>query len=195
MRRKSLPLFVVLAISAVTSAQISPMPYSVKGDRLGESLSEWTNNHPFSHRCDETLLDLPGDEHSWMAYCLTREPHHGDSFTYANRLLLTEEAWFHSGKLYRIAVNFLNDEPLPDLLRGLKQKFGKPYSHKTSHLQNGFGSQFEEKRVTWTNKLSMLELIYSTVPGNHARLIFTLDVPRTEAQWKREQITRACADM
>jgi hypothetical protein len=196
MRSKLLPLFVIVAATVMAFAQTSQQPYSVKGDRLGETLSEWSNNNPSADRCDETVLDLPRDaDHSWLAYCLTRGPKQSDTFTYGTAQLRTQSAWFHNGKLYKVEMSFLNNESVPELLAGLKQKFGRPSSKQTSHLQNGFGSQFEEKRIRWTNKVSMLELVYSTVPGNYLRLTFTLDVPKGEAQWKRQQTMRACADM
>ena len=103
-----------------------------------------------------------------------------------------QTAWFHNDSLYRVEMTLLSNEALPYLMSALKQKFGKPVSKRTTRVQNGFGSQFEEKRLTWTNKVSTLELTYSTVPGRRPGLAFTLEAPRDDAQSKRAQTTRAC---
>ena len=196
MPRQPFLLLTIVAISVMACAQSSTVPYSVKADRLGESLSEWTNNNALAERCDEAVAELPRQaEHSWSAYCLKRDSRHTDMFTYGTAQLLTERAWFHNDKLYRIELTFLNDNSLPDLMAGLKQKFGRPSLKQTNHLRNGFGSPFEEKRVTWNNKVSMLELVSSNMPGSGIRLTFTLEVPKNEAQSKRQQTVRACADM
>jgi hypothetical protein len=185
----------LLALTA--AAQSPPSPYSVKADRLGETVMEWTRNNPESAKCDNTARDdLPrSGDRTWAAYCLNRSAKTTEGFTYGTAPLLMQAAWFHNDSLYRVEMTLLSDESLPDLMSALKQKFGKPVSKRTTRVQNGFGSQFQEKRLTWTNKISTLELTYSTVPGRRPSLAFTLEAPRDDAQSKRAQTTKACADM
>ena len=185
----------LLALTA--AAQSPPQPYSVKADRLSETVMEWTRNNPASAKCDGTALDDPprSGDRTWVAYCLNRDARDTEGFTYGTAPLLMQTAWFHNDSLYRVEMTLLTDEALPDLISALKQKFGKPVSKQTTRVQNGFGSLFEEKRLIWTNKVSTLELTYSTVPGRRPSLAFTLDAPRDGAQSKRAQTSRACADM
>ena len=195
MPAKLILLSILLAFTA--AAQSPPQPYSVKADRLSETVMEWTRNNPGSAKCDRTALDeLPrtGDR-TWVAYCLNRDARNTEGFTYGTAPLLMQTAWFHNESLYRVEMTLLSEEALPDLMSALKQKFGKPASKQTTRVQNGFGSLFEEKRVIWTNKVSTLELTYSTVPGRRPSLAFTLDAPRDAAQSKLAQTTKACADM
>jgi len=191
---KLILLPILLAFTA--AAQSPPQPYSVKADRLSETVMEWTRNNPASAKCDRTALDdlsRTGDR-TWVAYCLSRDPR-DTGFTYGTAPLLMQAAWFHNDSLYRVEMTLLSDESLPDLISALKQKFGKPVSKQKTRVQNGFGSLFEQKRLIWTNKVSTLELTYSTVPGRRPSLAFTLDAPRDGAQSKRAQTTKACADM
>ena len=189
--------FMMLWISIAAFAQSSPTPDGVKADRLGETLSQWTKNNPLSIRGDDIVMENPPRPTSGasVAYCLARNSNVSETFTYGSAPLLTETAWFHGGNLYKIEISFLNDEPLPSLLAALKPKFGKPFSKQTRRVRNGFGSLFEEKSLAWSNRVSTLELSYSTVPGSHVRLRFLLEATQNAAQLKREQRTKACADM
>jgi hypothetical protein len=190
-------LLLILALTITAVPQSTPAPYSVKADKLGENLAEWKTNNPRSAKCDDTVLDdLPrSGAGSWLAYCLTRDWKNADTFTYANAPLLTETAWFLNGSLQKVDMFLLNSDPLADVLAGLKTKFGKPASKQATHVQNGFGSRFEQKRLTWTNHASTLELIYSSVPGTRPRLTFTFDLPRNETHSQQTQTAKACADM
>jgi hypothetical protein len=190
-------IFFPILLAFTAAAQSPPQPYSVKADRLSETVMEWTRNNPASLKCDRTALDdLPSTgDRTWVAYCLNRDASDTEAFTYGTAPLLMQAAWFHNDSLYRIEMTLLSDESVPDLISALKQKFGKPVSKQTTRVQNGFGSLFEEKRLIWTNKVSTLELTYSTVPGRRPSLAFTLDAPRNGSQSKRAQTTKACADM
>src|SRR3954453_2110582 len=128
-----LPLLPALA----AAAQSPPSPYSVKADRLGETVMEWTRNNPESAKCDKTALDLPrSGDRTWVAYCLNRSAKDTEGFTYGTAPLLMQAAWFHNDTLYRVEMTLLSDESLPDLMPALKQKFGKPASKRTTHVQN-----------------------------------------------------------
>ncbi|HZQ95287.1 MAG TPA: hypothetical protein VFA67_09795 [Candidatus Sulfotelmatobacter sp.] len=195
MAAKLLLLILVGTITAV--AQSTPTPYSVKADKLGETVVEWEANNPRSARCDDTVLE---DFHysgagAWIAYCLSRDLHSDHSFTYGAAPLLTQTAWFYNGSLQKLDLTLVSSDALSDIIAGLKAKFGKPASKQTVRLQNGFGSRFEQKRWTWTNRLSVLDFIYSSVPGDRPRITFTLTAPGNETQSRQDQRAKACADM
>ena len=197
MAAKSLLIFTILSTWIAAYGQHAAGPYAMKADSLAEPLSEWTKNNPLSSRCDDRVMEdatRPASG-SLIAYCLTIKSKVPETFIYAGAPLLAETAWFHDGTLHKIDIEFLSNEALPSLITSLKQKFGKPFSKQTKRLQNGFGSQFEEKYLTWTNKISKLELIYSNVAGSHVQLRFLLQPPDNAAQSKRAQRSKACADM
>jgi hypothetical protein len=195
MRGKSILLFVALAITAC--AQSAPEPYSVKADQLGETLTQWKANNPRSDECDNITVDdrsgstlVPN-----VVYCLNWET--GQNFTYATAPLLVETAWFYKDSLYRVDMTLASTEGLTDVMTGLRQKFGKPVEQETTRTHNSFGGTLEQKRFTWTNRLSTLELIYSDTLDDHPHVTFTLDPANSDAtrHAKQTEKARARADM
>jgi hypothetical protein len=191
MRAKSILIFVALATFA--RAQSAPEPYSVKADQLGETLTQWKANNPRSNECDNITVD---DRSSStlvpkVVYCLNWET--GQNFTYATAPLLIETAWFYKDSLYRVDMTLASVEGLTHVMTGLREKFGKPVERETTRTQNSFGGTLEQKRFTWTNRLSTLELTYSDTLDDHPHVTFTLDPPDSDATRRAKQTERAKA--
>lgn len=180
-------------------SQSSPQPYSLKADRLGETLMEWKANNPRFDECDKYRIDdLPDSAiDPKLVYCVTRRWEDGQNFTYARTPLLTETAWFYKNSLYKVEMTLLTDAGIGDVITALKRKFGKPAGSKTTWRENGFGVRFERKRLTWTNRVSTLELTYSNASSDHPEVLFTLNALDKDRvnRAKRNERTNARSDM
>ena|SRR5271165_863859 len=202
MRGTSILLFLTLSVIAASMtafSQSAPQPYSLKADRLGETLTQWTANNPRFYRCDRASVDdLPDSTvDPRFVYCLTRRWEQGQNFTYATTPLLTETAWFYKGSLYKVEMTLLTASGIKEVLTGLRWKFGKPAVRETTRTQNGFGVRLEQKRLTWTNRVSTLELTYSNAQADHPNVLFTLNSSDKDVinRAKQTERTKASSDM
>jgi hypothetical protein len=200
MKRAILVALLVLVVAVGLSAQVMSEPYSVKGDKLGETATEWLASSP-THK-DWTCM--PSDA-SRIVEGQTVDC--SISFrlkdTYAGRSMSDESVSFvaKDGKLllYRVSMDFIGRMDYvaaDDILAAFNEKFGTGIDHKTP-LQNGFGARFEKNTWDWTNGVSSAELTY--VPGDQSypSVVFLhLGLAREikERQDKAEQ-TKARSDM
>jgi hypothetical protein len=160
----------ILALGAHAQRANDLEPYSVKGDKLGETAAEWLASDP-AHKnwaCGEAL-------------------HKG---TYAEVLLASESVFFvargHKLILYKVEMNLWNDMYLPRIMTALRDKFGTPAAHEVTSLQNTDGAALDRSMWRWTNGLSSVELVYALgAPNDVPALTFTLDSPSEEVE-KRE---------
>ena len=160
---------------------------------------EWTANNPRFDKCDNSALDDLSDSalDPKLVYCVTRRWKEEQNFTYATTPLLTETAWFYKDSLYKVEMTLLTDAGISGVITRLKWKFGKPAGRESTRTQNGFGARFEHKRLTWKNRVSTLELIYSSASGDHPDLTFTLSPPNQDVigRAKQTERTKASSDM
>lgn len=234
-----------ILVILMTIAAMAQEPYSVKADKLGETLDEWRANNisslttPFTTegcpglidqgnsiksdqkqfnkflkehrgqvmRCadlkksldkvcsNDTVTNYPGAPvDPDVVFCF---PPSGDNLTFANAPLLSETSWFYKGHLYKLEMTLRNTFGLPDLMTALGEKFGKPASHQTTQLQNGFGAQFEQDVFNWNNGVSTVELSYVLKPDQSPTLKFTLDAPNREVTERQKVASqkKATSDM
>lgn len=176
-------------------SQSAPQPYSVKADKLGESLMEWRANNPRFDKCEKYAVDDLSDSSidRKLVYCVTRRWEQGQNFTYATTPLLTETAWFYKDSLYKVDLTLLTDAGIREVITGLTWKFGKPVGRETTRTQNGFGVRSEHKRLTWTNQVSTLELTYSNAQADHPHVLFTLNALDKGVTDRAKQTERAKA--
>jgi len=190
-------LFLVL-LSLAASSQTHTEPYSVKTDRLGETVGEWRTNNPHVDSCqNNTVDDHPGSEiDPDLMFCIPRSGFADGSLTFAAAPLLSETAWFYKGSMYKVELTLKNSFGLPDIMTGLRAKFGVPTSKEKTPLQNGFGARFQRDKWTWTNGISTVELVYSDAPNDYPSITFTLDTINKEVgdRIKRAQQARARSD-
>ncbi|MGD0987298.1 MAG: hypothetical protein ABR874_05785 [Candidatus Sulfotelmatobacter sp.] len=177
----------ILALGAHAQRANDLEPYSVKGDKLGETAAEWLASDP-AHKnwaCGEALHLADGK----TADCTTL----GWAFdkgTYAEVLLASESVFFvargHKLILYKVEMNLWNDMYLPRIMTALRDKFGTPAAHEVTSLQNTDGAALDRSMWRWTNGLSSVELVYALgAPNDVPALTFTLDSPSEEVE-KRE---------
>jgi hypothetical protein len=189
MRLQWIPL--LIAFSAVPSApQIQPEPYSVKADKLGETLTAWKTNNPRLDKCENDTVDnrIGSAVDPDVVYCIARSWEDDQNLTFATAPLLTETAWFYKGSLYKVEMTLLNRFGLPDVMAGRGTKLGAPSGRETTPMQNGFGASFEEDRWTWANKVSTAELVYTDAPDDCPQVTFTLDAPNKEVTDRQKQV-------
>ena len=176
-----------LALRANAQQTNSLEPYSVKGDKLGESAAEWLASDPVhkAWTCGN-VLHLPEGkttECTTLGWAI-------DKGTYAEALLSSGSVFFvaKDGKLilYKVEMNLWNDMYVPRIMRALRDKFGVPAAHEVTSLQSAGGSAFDRSTWRWTNGVSSVELVYALgVPDDIPALTFTLDGPAEEVE-KRE---------
>jgi hypothetical protein len=194
MRSRTIFFLIMIMLAATAFSQSPPQPYSVKADRLGETLAEWGANNPRFDKCpDYTIDDRYGSVSPKLVDCLTRSWKDGQDFTYATSPVLLETAWFYRDNLYKVEITLLSQAGLPDVISRLKRKFGKPVGRETTRTQNGFGVRSERKELTWTNTASTLLLSYSTAYDERPRLTFTFNTLNKDLPHRAEQAERASA--
>ncbi len=191
-REIAILILIVVAILAVAFGANAQQennlePYSVKGDRLGETAAEWLASDPVhkAWTCGD-VLHLPEGkttECTTLGWAI-------DKGTYAEALLSSGSVFFvaKDGKLilYKVEMNLWNDMYVPRIMRALRDKFGMPTAHEVRSLQNDGGSTFDRSTWRWTNGVSSVELVYALgVPNDIPALTFTLDGPAEEVE-KRE---------
>jgi len=190
--KPEIAILILIAILAVAfganALQANSLePYSVKGDKLGESAAEWLASDP-AHKawtCGNVLHQPEGNttECTTLGWAI-------DKGTYAEALLSSGSVFFvaKGGKLilYKVEMNLWNDMYLPRIMRALRDKFGVPAAQEVTSLQSASGSAFDRSTWRWTNGVSSVELVYALgVPDDIPALTFTLDGPAEEVE-KRE---------
>ena len=209
--KHSTTLLAVLSLAIGTGAQqaAAPEPYSVKGDKLGETSAEWLASNP-NHKT-WTCGDVSGIAEGKTVYCFSgifELVKMGDTYqpssdgTYAGGLLQDESVSFvaKDGKLilYQIEMTFDNQFCLTPLMPALSDKFGSSPEHRVTPLQNAFGAQFERTTWKWTNGVTSLELVYALgVPHDHPSVTFTLDTLFKEVKGRQDKAehNKARSDM
>jgi len=210
MKKLATVLLAVVAFALGASAQqvVNPEPYSVKGDKLGETAAEWLASNP-THK-DWTCGDSSGMAEGSTIECsclfFLRKLEQGKAYqpspdeTYAGTSLVHGSVSF-IGKdsrliLYKVEMGF-DKSDLTLLMPALVDKFGTPASHDVIPLQNGFGAKFEMSMLNWTNGVSSVEFVYSDAPDQSPVLIFTLDGPAKELKGRQDKAehNKARSDM
>lgn len=204
--RHTIVLLAVLAISLGASSQqtADPEPYSVKGDKLGETSAEWLTSDS-SHKdwvCEDASQAAGGKPLT----CVWEErlrSGKGTPATYAGVELFKQSVSFvaKDAKLivYQIELTFCNG---PDheatLLSALNERFGTA-SHRVTRLQNGFGATFDEDSWGWTNGVSTVILDFVIPePIYHSPVVtFTLDAVAKQIQDQQDKAAqkKARSDM
>jgi len=186
-------MLVFVMLSAIAFPQSPPVPYSVKADRLGETIAEWTANNPGFVKCPNYAIDdmYGSSVDPKLMYCLTHSREDGQDLTYAESPVLLETAWFYRDSLYKVEMTFLSQAGLTDVIAGLKRKFGKGVGRETTRTQNSFGVRSEQKRLTWTNTISTLQLSYSTASNEFPHLTFTFNALNKELTHGAKSTERA----
>lgn len=185
--KRTLPIVIaILAVVPGASAQRASNlePYSVKGDKLGETAAQWLASDPVhkSWTCGD-VLHLPEGKTTdctTLGWAI-------DKGTYAEALLSSESVFFvaKQGKpiLYKVEMKLWNDMYVPRIMGALRDKFGAPTAHEVTSLQNAKGSGFDRSTWRWTNGISSVELVYTLgVPHEIPALTFTLDGPTGEVE-------------
>jgi hypothetical protein len=210
MKKHATVLLAVLALVLGASAQqvVNPEPYSVKGDKLGETAAEWLASNP-THKdwdCGDASGMAEGKtiDCSCLPWLRTAEkgkpyPRRADE-TYAGAsLVLTSVSfvWRESKLiLYKVEMGFGKSDSTM-LMSALVDKFGTPASQVVVPLQNGFGAKFEMNMLNWTNGVSSVEFVYTDAPDQSPMLTFTLDGPAKELKEKQDKAAhnKAHSDM
>lgn len=73
-------------------------------------------------------------------------------------------------RLYEIYGSFYSGMNFSPLWEGFKAKFGDQTKLETEYKQNGFGAQFEDLVLTWSNGVSSIELEEYFVDAEHGAL-------------------------
>jgi len=197
MRGKSVFLFAVLSTTALS--QSAPEPYSVKADKLGETITEWKANNPRLNHCqNSTINDKVGAAlDPDVVYCLPRASGDEPDLTYATAPLVSEVAWFYRGTLYKLELPLRSTARLALVMAALGEKFGTATEKETTPLQNGFGAKFVQERWTWKNGVSTLQVVYSDAADSCPAITFTLDAPNKEVtdRWEQTEGSKARSDM
>lgn len=192
--KRTLLIFIIsaalgLASGAKAQQANSLDPYSVKGDRLGETAAEWLASDPAHkgwscgdglHLAVDKVAESKTVECSTLGWAI-------DKGTYAEALLSSESVFFvardHKLILYRVEMNLWNDMYVPRIMRALRDKFGEPTAHEVTSLQSTGGAAFDRSVWKWTNGLSSVELKYALWgPDEIPALTFTLDGPDEEVE-------------
>ena len=177
----------LLALSAACRAQEPPEPYSVKGDRLGESQEVWSANNPHVDVCDYNTMDShPGSAvDPDVEYCSARA---GENPTFATAPLKNITAWFYKGHLFKIEMDVWNHNWSNTVLSALLERYGTA-KVKRIPLENGFGARFNRNTYiyTWENGVSTIE--FSDYALSVAVTLDTVDkeVTRRIKQAEREK--------
>jgi hypothetical protein len=147
-------IIVAIALCLTCSSQKQPEPYSVKADKLGESLDAWRANNPHVDVCDNNTLDsrLGSAADPDVVYCLARA---GEEQTFATAPLTGITAWFFKGQLFRLEMDVWNRNWSDTVLLALIDKYGAPKVEEVP-LENGFGARFSMSIYTWKNEVSTI---------------------------------------
>jgi hypothetical protein len=139
-------------------------PYSVKADKLGETLAEWKANNPAKY-CDNSTVDnRPGSTvDPDVIYCSP-----SGTRTFANQEELSETAWFYKGRLFEVEI----------ILRHWSDR---------SLVITAFGAHFEAHTWRWTNGISTIELAYEDAPEDYLIVTFALDNIYKEIKDRRQK--------
>jgi hypothetical protein len=150
-------MIMLLALSATCCAQVPPEPYSVKGDRLGESQEVWEANNPHVDVCrDDTVDSLLGSTvDPDLVYCSARM---GENPTFATAPLKNITAWFYKGHLFKIEMDVWNHNWSNTIISALVDRYGSARVKRIS-LKNGFGVRFNKTVYvyTWENGISTIK--------------------------------------
>lgn len=204
--KRSFAFSAVLALALRVSAQqaATPEPYSVKGDKLGETSAEWLASDPdhknwacgdASHVADGKPFDC-----SWDSVLPGKAK---TSVTYAGMELFKQSVSFVAKDnrliVYRVDLTFCNGDGYEaTLISALNEKFGTA-SLKVTPLQNGFGATSQEDTWFWTNGVSTVSLDYILPePIYHSPIVtFTLDAVAKEIQDRQNEAAqkKARSDM
>jgi len=175
---------------AGVAQQKTAAPYSIKNDKLGESLAAWNANNGRAD-CDNNTVDgrYGSAVDPDVLFC-----HPSGKLTFANEDVTSETAWFYKGRLFKLEMALYNMLRLPPVMTALKEKFGEPSSHEATPLQNGFGARFEFHTWRWTNGISTIELAYSNASMREPPIvIFTLDSINNEITERQQKAKAAKA--
>ena len=159
----------ILAFAIVASAQQAtvPEPYSVKGDKLGETSAEWlaSDSDHKNWMCEDASHVVDGEPFDCISDSMSPGKARTD-VTYAGVGLFKQSASFVAKGdkliLYRIDLTFGNVAGANNearLLDALNEKFGTA-SHEITTLQNGYGATSQEDSWFWTNGVSAVRLDY-----------------------------------
>lgn len=193
-----------LSLGATAQQTANPEPYSVKGDKLGETSVEWLTSD--SNHKDWVCEDASQAAGGKPLTCVWEERLHsgkGAPATYAGMELFKQSVSFvaKDAKLivYRIELTFCNGHDYEaTLLSALNEKFGTA-SHRVTRLQNGFGAAFDEDTWGWANGVSTVTLDYVIPePIYHSPVVtFTLDAVASELQDRQDKAAqkKARSDM
>jgi hypothetical protein len=169
-------------------------PYSVKADKLGETLAEWKANNPADYCNNDTVDGLANSAvDPDVIFCSP-----SGTRTYADQEELSESASFYKGHLFRVQIFLYNMLRLPPVMTALKEKFGTPSGHEATPLHNGFGARFDAHKWRWTNGVSTIELAYIDEPGPDCPIVtFTLDSIYKEIKDRQQKYkaTKTRSDM
>jgi hypothetical protein len=186
MKRTIAILVAIFAIAGGTNAQEANRmePYSVKGDRLGESAADWLASDPVhkAWTCASVLHVAEGKtaECSTLGWAI-------DKGTYAEALLSSESVFFVARDnkliLYKVEMNLWNDMYVSPIMRALRDKFGMPTAHEVTSMEGAGGGSVDRSTWKWTNGVSSVELVYALgVPNDIPAVTFTLDDPANEVE-------------
>ena len=164
--------------AGVVQQRTAVEPYSVKADKLGETIEAWMTNYP-KDKCGRfgdsgwgTII--PGEQVCNAKDIFVKE-------TYANTSV-NHLAFFYQGRLYRVELRTCYECAL-GISTALHDKYGVPTSTETEMLTNGFGAQVPRLIFVWTNGISTVTYrghdnsrpSFIAEPLDSSIIVFTLD--------------------
>ena len=180
--------FIIESAIPVLAQTVSPaVPYDLKGDQLGMSITDFKTKYyhmpdgdpkPAPFCSDDYPLgkvggDLAKNVHGVVACKIffPFEEQHGTKTTIANVPVRYQVFYFVDGKLFKIEIIF-DAKDFGVVRTAFEDKYHAPSTSETKTYQNGFGATFEGKDIIWQNDASIIIMKQFGVDVTQSTVVF-----------------------
>lgn len=172
-------MFISMSGSLFFAGMVSAEPYTVKGDQLGMSLTEYKARHTAEEErgspCEDgnAFMGIPGIAGivvcaKWHSYSLAGEK--ADVTFYFVSEKPKEPS---TGKLARFNISFNHHNSYLIILAAMLEKFGTPDTQKRGVVQNKMGAKFGMVVSQWKNETGEITLKEFDGSIDRSSLLFT----------------------